>query len=441
MSNNLVITHRNTGRMKHGTHAVLDQTYHEELLRISRLRSGAYETREHVIRLPADASMIAETKHMAERFYSSTLRYVVVIGIGGSNLGAKAVYDALRGSLDLASPNEPKIIFLDTVSTHLLHAITEMLLTKTTHAEEIIINLVSKSGSTTESIANFELLMETLASRLLDIEKRVVITTDNGSPLWKLGEERGYGLLTIPKMVGGRYSVFSTVGLFPLMLAGIDVVELCEGAKNVLESLEPNSPSGNRAKRAAEELYSYHKSGCSILNLFFFNPELESLGKWERQLVGESLGKEKDKSGKTVHAGITPIVSIGSTDLHSMAQLYFGGPRDKYTMLIHAGEITSRKIQAEPLLPGLIAHLGGKSPTEVMEAIFSGVMDAYTTNELPFVEVRMSRLSAHTLGMYLQWRMLTVIYLAHLMHVDPFDQPNVEDYKKGTRERLALQNK
>lgn len=439
--NSLIVTHHNTGKARAGSHAVVDATYHEELLRISRMRTGAYETHEHVIRLPLDGSMISETKHMAERYYSSTLRYVVVVGIGGSNLGAKAVYDALRGSLDLASPIEPKILFLDTVSTHLLHSIAELLHANVTHADQVLINLVSKSGSTTESIANFELLMHTMRERIPDIHTRVVVTSDQGSPLWELGKAHGYGLLAIPKMVGGRYSVFSTVGLFPLMLAGIDVVELCEGAKSILESLEPNAPMGNRSKRAAEELFGYHRSGCSLLNLFFFNPELESLGKWERQLVGESLGKEKDKSGKQVHAGITPIVSIGSTDLHSMAQLYFGGPRDKYTMLVRAHEVTSRKIGTEPILPGLIKHLESKSPADIMEAIYSGVMDAYTSNELPFVEVRMSRLSAYTLGMYLEWRILTTIYLAHLMHVDPFDQPNVEDYKKGTRERLALQTK
>ncbi len=412
------------------------ETLLTEFRRIASLHSGAYASHNEVVRLPLDPSMLADIKKVAEHFYTSQLKFIIVVGIGGSNLGTKAVYDALRGKFDLLSDMVPKILFLDTTSARLVHDLEEVLGADVHHKEEILINLVSKSGTTTESVANFELLMQHLMQRVDGIEERVVCTTDAFSALWKLAELKKYGLLEIPKVVGGRYSVFSPVGLFPLLLAGIDVVSLREGARDMLVQCVSQDSNEHHARRFAEMLYAEMQRGVSILNIFHFAPELESLGKWERQLIAESLGKEKDLSGKVVHAGITPIVSIGSTDLHSMAQLYFGGPRDKFTMLVGVGSASSRRVPERGLISGLVSGISGKSPGDIMAAIFDGVISGYEKNKLPFAEVRLPAVSPYLLGAYLEWRMLAVIHLAALMHVDPFDQPNVEDYKEGTRRIL-----
>ncbi len=410
---------------------------HEHMGEVANKRSGAYDTHLDVIRLPHDPHMLIEVKRMAERVYTSRLRYVILIGIGGSSLGTEAIYTALRGTLDALSAHLPKLIVLDTISSTKLTDLDEILLAGDVHLDELLINIVSKSGTTTETIANAEYVLDLLTQRLGDISSRVVVTTDHGSPLWIAAHERGYGQLAIPKHVGGRYSVFSPVGLFPLLLCGIDIVEFLEGGKAML-ALEWGVKNGAYpARRDAETIYQAMKDGVSIYNIFHFHPELEALGKWERQLIAESLGKGFDRSGGVVHAGITPMVSIGSTDLHSMAQLYLSGPKDKFTMFVKAPTPSSRRVPSHPHMGELVRGLNARSPDDVMHAIYGGVVKAYRVLPLPYAEVALPAISAFSLGMYMEWRMLTTIMLAELMHVDPFDQPGVERYKSETRKLLG----
>jgi glucose-6-phosphate isomerase len=404
----------------------------EEIKEIAAQKTGAYKTHEHSLRLPLDPSIMLEVRHHAERYFSTQLRYVIVVGIGGSNLGTQAVYDALRPR-DHATSGSPKIIFADTISTSFLRDVAELLETEISYPEEILINLISKSGGTTESIANFELIYVMLTRRFPSINSRIVVTTDHGSKLWLAAEKKGIGLLSIPKEVGGRFSVFSAVGLFPLALVGIDTKQFVEGARDVLALCTQKE---NHALRLAESIYLAHKNGASILNFFFFNPELESLGKWARQLYAESLGKEKDRGGRVIRAGITPIVSIGSTDLHSMAQLYFGGPRDKMTIFVHVSERSNLRIPEKGLFIDLAPALKNKSPDIIMKAIYDGTIAAYNTHKFPYGEVLLPAISPYALGMFLELHMMTVMYLGEMLHVNTFDQPNVEDYKKVTKQLL-----
>src|SRR3990167_5177799 len=178
----------------------------EELVRVSLLRGGAYMTHDHVIRLPLDHDILLAAKQMAERYYTSNLKYIILIGIGGQNLGVKAIYDALRGSLDMASRHSPKIIFLDAIDPEMFHELREILHAEVRVKEEILISLSSKSGGTTETIANFELLRAFLNKHIDGIDQRIVVTTDAESPLHKAATKMGYGILLMPQMVGGRFS-------------------------------------------------------------------------------------------------------------------------------------------------------------------------------------------------------------------------------------------
>lgn len=409
--------------------------YIGELRSIAGQDSGEYLSHEHLIRLPRDSKIFTDVQIAVDKYKTDDLKYIVVIGIGGSNLGAKAVYESIRGQLDLASTKYPKILFADTVSAPLLSDILSIVSTLTS-SNELIINLISKSGGTTESIANFELLYSALLNKFSDIRTRVVVTTDFESSLWNESKRLGFGTLVIPKEVGGRYSVFSAVGIFPLLLANIDVITLLVGASEMLSRCVSEDVKENLALRSALIMHDAHCDGAVMHNIFFFNPEMESLGKWERQLVAESLGKEKDVAGNIVHAGITPIVSIGSTDLHSMAQLYFGGPKDKFTTLVYASMKSTLQIPHEEIFHGLVLGLPGKTPHDVMHAIIGGVRAAYEKNSLPFMEVQFEKLSEYSIGAYMMWRMISVMYLAKLLQVNAFDQPNVEDYKEGTRKLL-----
>jgi glucose-6-phosphate isomerase len=171
--------------------------------------------------------------------------------------------------------------------------------------------------------------------------------------------------------------------------------------------------------------------------LFLFANDLESLGKWCRQLMAESLGKEFNRKGKTANVGITPDVSIGSTDLHSMAQLYLGGPHDKFTVFLSVENSNSHI--SVPRLKGysnLVYGIQGKSLESIMGAIFEGTKGAFRKGKRPFMEIKLPGKSEYALGQFLQFKMIETIYLGFLLGVNPFDQPNVESYKEETRRIL-----
>lgn len=401
---------------------------------------GDFLSPEAFLCLPSDSFSQKRIEDVIKEFSLSNLEYVVVVGIGGSNLGTIALYRALFGtqtSDESIQRSLPKLLFLDTTSPKKMQAVLSILKRNAQNAESFIINLISKSGDTTETIANFEILYKELTQEFGDIKSRVVVSTDNGLKLWKSAEKVGFSRLPIPKQVGGRFSVLSAVGLFPLGLSGIDTKALVEGALVSREKCLDEELLKNPAIMSATLLYYYYQKGITVHNNFYFASELESLGKWARQLTGESLGKEFDTKGETIHSGVTPIVSIGSTDLHSMAQLYFGGPRDKFTTLVSVqdkGEDIS--VPEVPVLEGLISGLSGKSLGSITDAIYGGVEATYKKLELPFMSIVIPEVSPYVLGQYMQYKMMETIYLAKLLNVNAFDQPSVKGYKQETRQIL-----
>lgn len=406
--------------------------YRNHIAKLIERKSGAYEHPEEVLRIPHDPAIFADAERMIARLWTNQLKYIVLVGIGGSNLGTKAVYDALAAPL--GRDTFPKIIFLDTVSEAILSDARRVLERDVRYKEEIVINLVSKSGTTTESLYNFSWIYSALLPHIEDLSSRVFVTTDHDSALWKAAEKEGIATLPIPRNVGGRFSVFSHVGLVPLALSGVDIAEFVRGGRAALEDV---GGEHDTAFTAAFALREAMRGGASILDLWYFDPSLESAGKWCRQLYAESLGKELDRSGRTVRTGFTPTVSIGSTDLHSVAQLNFGGPKDKVTVLTRFSEKGNRppkNVAPFSLLGGtLLSH----APKDVLGAIYAGVREAYRKHELPLLELELPPVSSYALGLHMEWHMLVVIYLARLMNVNAFDQPNVEDYKTVTREILS----
>jgi len=440
MKEHLLVTHNDTSLSP----SIIEE-YSSRLdgyVRLLRHRSerttGAYEIPEDSLRLPMDGRVLEEVNHVAQRFWSSRLKYVVLVGIGGSNLGAKAVYDAIYGAEDAHSPRTPKLLMLDTISPSALSSVACVLLSLD-HEEEFVINVVSKSGTTAESVANIAALLEAITPKFPGVKKRIVVTTDHGSKLWKLAEREGYAVLSIPSPVGGRYSVFSAVGLFPLALLGVDIKQFRIGGEAAVRECTVLGAAHNPAMRLALAIFVEAQKDARMLNFFAFEPAAESLGKWTRQLVAESLGKELNIRGEEVRSGITPIVSVGSTDLHSMAQLYFGGPRDKFTLFVRPHLARSAQALAKSEFTELAPGILGRRPEEIMHAIYSGTLAAYHQHKLPSAElVLTSGLSASGTGAYMALFMLTTMYLAQLWEVNAFDQPNVEDYKAETRKILGL---
>jgi len=270
------------------------------------------------------------------------------------------------------------------------------------------------------------------------INDRLIFTTDRCSKLWDKAEEKRLDLLEVPQKVGGRYSVLSAVGLFPLGLANFDINRFWDGAAEMVKRCLNYEAYQNPALTSAILTYLHYKNGINIYNNFYFNPELKSLGKWYTQLVAESVGKEYNNDNEKINLGITPIVSIGSTDLHPMAQLFFGGPHDKFTQFIYASQKEGSPIVSiEPFLPELVPNIANKSLADIMNAIYYGVKIAYIKNALPYSEIILHEISENSLGQYLQLKMIETMFLARLMNVNAFNQPKVEDYKRETREILT----
>lgn len=428
------------------------------------VNQGDYSAPESSLNLPSDASILKDVTMLVKKMVTKRLKYVVVVGIGGSNLGTKAIYDALNGYTDPLEPSRfPRMIFAETVDAEYLSKLN-VLLRKTVKAPvEVLVVVISKSGGTTETMANADVIMAALEKRWpRKAAERIVVITDRGSKLWQLAETRQLEHLAIPDSVGGRYSVFSSVGLFPLAAAGISITELLSGAKEMREHCLNNGPinqsnrvlsrepsnytsalENNPALASAITLFLNHSRGFTINDTFLFHPELESLGKWYRQLMGESIGKEYDRESKIVHTGITPTVSIGSTDLHSMGQLYLGGPRDKFTTFVTTAKSStviserhSPTVPANGYFSQLIPGLQKKSLPAIMDAILQGVIIAYGKQRFPYTQVILDDLSPRSLGEFLQFKMVEMMYLGQLMNVNPFDQPNVELYKVETRRIL-----
>jgi glucose-6-phosphate isomerase len=395
--------------------------------------SAAYEAPESSLNLPGDEALLTQVKAVAGEKATEALKYSIVVGIGGSNLGTKAVYDAMFGQRDLLAPERfPKMLFAETTDPEWLAQVVRLLETLTT-PEEVLVTVISKSGGTTETLANFEIIMQTLRQKFGEVTDRVVAITDEGSKLWDAAVAKNIAHLAIPAPVGGRYSVLSAVGLLPLLSVGIDIERLRAGANDMLNRClgDDNIAAQSAAVLALQQEHGYH-----INDNFFFHPELESVGKWYRQLMGESVGKEQSLDGATVHAGITPTVSLGSTDLHSVGQLYLGGPKDKLTTFVSSSQSAAIKVPGERVFPELIPMIDGKSATDIMVAILEGVKIAYQKADLPFMEVVLDTVDVYSIGAYLQFKMLEMMYLGQLLNVNSFDQPNVESYKVETKRLL-----
>lgn len=402
-------------------------------------RADDYDEPEASINLPLDDGFKDLLVKKIQERKNKELKHIIIVGIGGSNLGTMALYRALRGRLgSFLNTNAPKIVFVDTVSPALVAQVADLLNNQINSPEEILVNVISKSGETTETVSNFEVLYQVLKDRFGDkINERLIFTTDKGSKLWNEAESKKLDLLEVPKQVGGRYSVLSAVGLFPLGLADFNIQGFWDGAGEMAKKCLNEDVYQNPAIISAVATYFNYTKGFNIYNSFYFNPELKSLGKWYSQLMAESIAKEFNLVGEKINVGITPIVSIGSTDLHSMATLFLGEPKNKFTQFIYASQKENSPIVPNDLfLPGLVPDIAGKSLADIMNAIFYGVKIAYIKNALPYTELVLHEVSESSLGQYLQLKMMETMYLARLIGINAFDQPKVEDYKHETREIL-----
>ena len=399
--------------------------------------SEGYEGNLASLHLTEDKRMVNKVRQAIGEKLQLKPAYLIVIGIGGSNLGTIAVQEAVLGKRYNQLTAATKVLYADTVDSDSINDIITLVKPVLEKGGNIILNVISKSGTTTETIANAEVLIDLLLRHKKDYKNCITVTSDKDSELWNIAVKEEFNVLEIPKKVGGRYSVFSPAGLFPLGLLGIDIERLLDGATHMREVCIDTNIEKNPAAISAAIQYLHYESGKNISDFFLFANDLEFLGKWCRQLMAESLGKEFNKKGEKVNIGITPDISIGSTDLHSMAQLYLGGPYDKFTMFLTI-ENSNSHINVPTLkeYSELVYGVQGQSLESIMSAIVDGTKAAFRKGKRPFMEVKLPCKSEYSIGQFLQFKMIETIYLGYLLDVNPFDQPNVESYKQETRKIL-----
>lgn len=409
---------------------------------VARMRlamsDSAYALPEASLRLPFDEVLLKKSKTLAAKLAGPKLSYILDIGIGGSNLGTKALYEATAGVMDAHTPFAPKMLFADTCSPELLSDIAEILLNEVGDKEEIIIIIASKSGTTTETIMSASVLVSQLEQKLGSLAERIVCITDEDSPLWAVGEKQKYHLLPIPKMIGGRFSVFSPVGIFPLLCVGVEGDALLRGAQSVIHDTIDRGIESD-SFRAAQDIISWHEKGAVAFDFFVFHPELESVGKWYRQLFAESIGKEKTLDGLPTTHRMVPTVSIGSTDLHSVEQMNLAQPDISARLLVraHAPHWEHQFLAEDKVFAPLVQGVSHRAPCEILDGIYKGVVETYKARGISFGEISLTDLDPESLGALMQFMMCTTMHLANLLNINAFDQPNVEAYKEATRRILS----
>ncbi len=410
------------------------------------LRSGGYETDYASINLPSDVLMLEKVQLVIGAKKALCPTVLVVIGIGGSHLGTLAVQQALLGTWYNAQQPDLKIYYVDSVDADYTYDVYLLVEQELQEGHQVILNVISKSGSTTETVANFQLFVHLLKQYKKETyHDAIVVTTDHGSQLWELAQQESFDCLEIPTLVGGRYSVFSPVGLFPLGLLGIDIESLLAGAASAICPCTSIRVYDNPAALSAILLKEHYCDGCVIHDTFVCSVDLSGFGAWYRQLMAESIGKMYDRSGGLVRVGMLPTISLATADLHSVAQLYLGGPQNRFTTFItveknKADLVVPRSMGSEKTVEQVLGKFGiqlqGKTYYQVMHAIIQGVQTAYAKQKLPFVTVHVPEKTAYYVGQLLQIKMFEIMYLGFLLDINPFDQPQVELYKQETRKML-----
>lgn len=436
----IVFDYEQSCQVNKDTLDILEEKLQPEIEQIYNARTYDYDTAYASINLPFDEDLLKTicTNVKAKKALQPTT--LVVIGIGGSNLGTIAVLEAIRGKF-YNEHYDIDVYFVDTVDADHVSDIAQLVERELATGNNIILNVISKSGTTTETIANFEIFLEILKShRPYNYCNFVVATTDNNSALWQLSQDEKFTHLAIPDNVGGRYSVFSAVGLFPLCFLGINIEDLCAGAQSGFALSTHKQLSANSAALSAALIATHYKRGNVIHDTFLFSVALTSLGGWYRQLSAESVGKAYDRNDELINTGVLPTISIGSTDLHSVAQLYLAGPYNRFTTFVAV-----EQNQSDVMVPdyqefeALVPHIQNKSLRTIMDAILEGTKKAYHNDNRPFVAFTLPTKSAYYIGQFMQIKMIEIMYLGFLLNVNPFDQPQVENYKKETKNILAAE--
>lgn len=372
-----------------------------------------------------DSSIISNIKSDVKRLAPNTQLFVV-IGIGGSYLGARAVIEALQSEFASMQPNgkHPYIVYAGhTLSEDYYHQLLQVL-----DSHDYAVAVISKSGTTTEPAVAFRIVkahLEKKYGKAHAAERIIAVTDASRGALHDIAQQEGYRTYIIPDNVGGRFSVLTPVGLLPIAMAGYDIDRLLAGARDMREMcVQSDDVQNNPALLYAAVRNILYRKGPKVEILENFVPQLRYISEWWKQLYGESEGKD----GK----GILPHSLSFTTDLHSMGQYVQDGERSMFETVISVAKPTHTvDIPADAQNLDGINYLLGKSLTEINHNAELGTIMAHVDGGVPVLRIEIPTIDEYTLGQLLYFFEFACGVSGYMLKVNPFNQPGVEAYKKN----------
>ena len=414
-------------------------SYSEKVAEIhNSLNEVANDEKEFVgwLELPTnyDKEEFARIKKAAKKIQKDS-DVLVVIGIGGSYLGARAVIEALTHTFHNSMPSGkrkvPQIVYAgNNLSPVYMNELLEFVADK-----DISINVISKSGTTTEPAIAFRIFREVLETKygVAEARKRIYVTTDKARGALKtLSNEEKYETFVIPDNVGGRFSVLTAVGLLPIAVAGIDIDKLMKGAKDAQDRYSDENVKYNDCYKYAVIRNLLYNSNKTIEILVNYEPKLHYFTEWWKQLYGESEGKDKK--------GIFPAGVDLTTDLHSMGQYIQDGRRDLFETVIKVKENSSEiTIQTDAQNLDGLNYLADKTLGYVNSKAMEGTVQAHVTGNVPNLMIELDKLDEENIGELIYFFEKACAMSGNILGVNPFNQPGVEEYKKNMFRLLEKQ--
>lgn len=360
---------------------------------------------------------------------------ILVLGIGGSALGGIAVTEALlKPFWNLLSPEQreglPRIFFLDNIDPDYMVGLLNVLDLKKT-----LVNVITKSGSTAETMSQFMIVKNILEQELGDNYRyNIVATTDKKTGILRqIAEQEGYKTFVVPDDVGGRFSVFSAVGLLPFALVGIDIDEIVNGIKDMDLALKNTDIKENIAAQNALIHYLLDtKKGKNLSVMMPYSSKLKYVSDWYVQLWAESLGKNKDKEGNDVCVGPTPIKALGATDQHSQIQLYNEGPNNKVINFIRVKNFDNTLEIPNIFEYTGIGYLGGKTINQLINAEADSTRVSLADYKRPTISIYLDKVDGYNVAQLLYMLEVQTAIAGELYNIDTFNQPGVEQAKNYT---------
>jgi glucose-6-phosphate isomerase len=379
--------------------------------------------------LPSTPFQVSEMYDLADRASKMNIKNLVILGIGGSSLGTQTIFEALlhpfHNQEERFRNGKPRYFILDNIDPHKMTAVVETVLPD---IDRTLLIVISKSGETPETISQFMIFNELMKKSDAYKDRIVLITDIEKGLLNKIAEKEGYPVLNLPPGIGGRFSVLTPVGLFPSALMGINIKKMADGAAGMAAHIVRYDADENMAFVLAALLYLMYKNGKPIHVMMPYCERLAAFANWFRQLEAESLGKKG--------LGPTPAKSVGVTDQHSQLQLYVEGPKDKCIILLYS---TTNEVPIPDSFTYLddVAYLANKDMKDLFHAEFQGTRMSLTDAGTPNIAITLDEVSDYNVGALFYLFEMVTAFMGHLLGVNAFDQPGVEQGKTYTKAMMG----